>query len=104
MTTRPPPPSTPPQTKPIPFAVPELATLQRIRRLLASGGIRRTPSGEARIASFRVVEELIRVLIEFKRRLDAGQRVRLVEVERPSTPGRFAVVLEIVSADTPEGT
>lgn len=83
--------------------IPEFKTLRELRRVLGRGGLpaldKRTPEDSARIASFRAIEELCRVLGEYKRRVENGERCRLVEREHGSEPGRLHVefVIEVRS-------
>ena len=81
-----------------PLAAPEFTTLRDLRRALARGGLRspsqRTPEDHARIAAFRTLEELMRLLDEYRRCVEGGQRCRLVEREHPREPGRL--LLEVV--------
>ena len=84
-----------------PLAAPEFTTLRDLRRALARGGLRspsqRTPEDHARIAAFRTLEELLRLLEDYRRRVEGGQRCRLVEREHPHEPGRllFEFVIEV---------
>jgi hypothetical protein len=81
------------------FAIPELRLLQELRAALARGGMpqlaRRTPEDCARLGLFRLVEEALLFLGQFKRRIEGGERCRLVERERAREPGRFVVELVI---------
>jgi hypothetical protein len=85
------------------FAIPELRLLQELRAALARGGMsprdRRTPEDCARLALFRVEEEVLRLLGQFKRRIEGGERCRLVEKEHAQEPGRLVVELVIESMD-----
>ncbi|MFT3769637.1 MAG: hypothetical protein QM820_29730 [Minicystis sp.] len=79
--------------------MPELTTLRELRRAFARGGLppmdKRTAEDCARIASFRTLEELCRVLDEFRRRVESGERCRLVEREHAIEPGRLRVEIVI---------
>jgi len=81
------------------LAIPELKTLRELRRTLAYGGIpaadKRTPEDDARIAAFRAIEELLRLLDEYRRRVERGEHCRLVEREHPLEPGRLLLELAI---------
>jgi hypothetical protein len=86
-----------------PLALPEIQRMREVRRALAFGGLtpaaRRTPEDNARIASFRTLEELLPFLDEYRRRIESGQRCRLVEREHTREPGRLLVewVIEVQS-------
>lgn len=81
------------------MVVPERRTFQDLRRTLAQGGMppvhKRTPEDYARIAAFRTLEELLAVLEEYRRRVEAGQTCRLVEREHVRVPGKLLVELVI---------
>ncbi len=80
-------------------AIPGINVLRELRQTLARGGLppldKRTPEDCARIASFRTILALLRLLDEFTRRVEAGEYCRLVEVERDSQPGRLLVEIQI---------
>jgi hypothetical protein len=80
-------------------ALPELRSLRELRKALAYGGLPpahvRSPEDCARIGSFRVMEELLRVLDAYRRRVESGEACRLVEREHRREPGRFLVELVI---------
>ncbi len=82
-----------------PLAAPEFAMLRQLRGALARGGLpaRRTPEDHARIAAFRTVQELLVLLDEYRRRVECGDRCRLVEREHEHKPGRllFEVAIEV---------
>lgn len=92
----PPPPPRPPVRH---VAIPEIDTLRELRRALARGGLSavdmRTPEDCARIASLYVILDLLRLLDEFKRRVEGGERCRLVVVERNAEAGRLAIRIAI---------
>ena len=81
------------------LAMPELRALRELRRALARGGLpsmdRRTPEDHARIASFRAIEELLQLLDQYRRRVDGGERCRLVELEQAHAPGRLHLEIAI---------
>lgn len=81
------------------IAIPELKALRELRSALAFGGLpplaRRTPEDSARIAAFRAIEELLHVLNQYRRRIESGERCRLVEREHGREPGRLLVELVI---------
>jgi hypothetical protein len=87
------------------FAIPELRSLQTLRAALAIGGMppldKRTAEDSARLGLFRLVEEALIFLGQFKRRIEGGERCRLVERERAREPGRFVVELVIESTEGP---
>jgi hypothetical protein len=86
----------------IQLVIPELRTLRELRRSLARGGLpaasQRTPEDWARLAAHRSIAELCRIIDEYRRRVESGERVRLVEHELPTEPGRMRVelVIEVV--------
>ncbi len=91
----------PPHVPADPLAAPEFTTLRDLRRIFSKGGLpaERTPEAHARIASFCVLGELLRLLDEYRRRIRAGQRCRLVVREQPSEPGRL--LLDVVIEERP---
>ncbi len=84
------------------FEVPEDAALRALRRALArgrlAGGGRRTPEDDARNAAFRTLEELLALLDEMERRVERGERCRLVEREHPREGGRMVIEMVIEPA------
>ncbi len=80
-----------------PLAAPEFAVLRQLRGTLARGGLpaRRTPEDHARIAAFRTVAELLVLLDEYRRRVESGDRCRLVEREHDHKPGRLLIEVAI---------
>jgi hypothetical protein len=86
-----------PQMSADPLATPEFTTLRELRRAFSLGGLpaERSPEAHARIAAFCVVGELLRLLDEYRRRIRAGQRCRLVVREAPSEPGRLLLDVAI---------
>ncbi len=89
------------ETNPAPrtLAIPEMKTLRELRRALARGGLppiaKRGPEDFARIAAFRAVTALLGLLDDDRRRVERGERCRLVEHEHPILPGRLIVELVI---------
>jgi hypothetical protein len=83
----------------IQLVIPELRTLRELRRSLAHGGLpaidKRTPEDWARLAAHRSIAELCRILGEYRRRVESGEHVRLVERELPPEPGRMRIELLI---------
>jgi hypothetical protein len=81
------------------FSIPEMRALQALRAALAVGGMpaleKRTPEDEARIGLFRLTEEALYLMAQFKRRIEAGERCRLVEREHAREPGRLLFELAI---------
>ncbi len=77
------------------LAIPEIDTLRELRRAFARGGLPpRTPEDSVRLAAFRSLEGFLDLVDEFRRRIERGERSRLVEREHLTAPGRF--VIEIV--------
>jgi hypothetical protein len=85
------------------FSIPELRALQALRAALAVGGMpaldKRTPEDDARIGLFRLTEETLLLMAQFKRRIEAGERCRLVESEHAREPGRLVFELAIESME-----
>jgi len=81
------------------IAIPEIETLRKLRDVLARGRLRaeteRTPEDHARIATFELIAALMRVLDEFKRRVEGGERCRLVRVKCSHERGRLSIELAI---------
>jgi len=81
------------------MVIPEFETLRKLRDALARGGLRalgeRTPEDHARIAEFETIASLLRFLEEFKRRVEAGERCRLLQVKRRHDPGRLSIEIAI---------
>jgi hypothetical protein len=82
-----------------PLALPEIRALRELRRALSFGGLtpshRRSPEDCARIGAFRVLQELLHLLDQFRRRVEQGERVRLVEREHIRESGRLLIELVI---------
>jgi|HubBroStandDraft_6_1064221.scaffolds.fasta_scaffold153480_2 hypothetical protein len=82
-----------------PIAAPEFAMLRDVRRALVRGRLpprdARSPADQARIAAFRALEELLHVLDDYRRRVQCGERCRLVERDHGRTPGRLMFELSI---------
>jgi hypothetical protein len=80
-------------------AIPEIEAMRDLRRALARGGLSpidtRTPEGCARVAAFYVIIDLLRLLDEFKRRVEAGESCRLVHVKRSHESGRLQIEIAI---------
>ena len=89
-----------PPAKPLPvnpLAAPEFMTLRQVRAELAKGGMlaQRTPEDHARIAAFRTIEEFLRFVEEYRRRIPSGERCKLVERPHKSETGRVMLEFEI---------
>ena len=84
------------------IVIPERKTLRELRRTLARGGLppidKRTAEDSARIVAYRAVGELCRLLDEYQRRIESGERIRLVEQEQRPEVGRMHLdfVIEVV--------
>jgi hypothetical protein len=88
--------SVPPPASARRFSIPEHGLMSELRHMLAAGRMpARTPEDHARNASFRVIAALLLFLAEFKRRIERGDRIRIVEREHPSKPGRIVVEFTI---------
>lgn len=81
------------------LAIPELRALQDARYVLARGGKppagERTPEDCARISAFHTLSLLLRILLRFKRKIEDGERCRLVEREHAFEPERVVIELAI---------
>lgn len=84
-------------------ALPEIKTLRELRHIFARGGARtpdcRTPEDWARLASFEVVSGLVSMLEAYRRRVERGERCRLITQKHERPPTRFTV--EIVIEEQP---
>jgi hypothetical protein len=82
-----------------PIALPEIVRLREVRRAVAVGGITpvalRTPEDNARITTFRALAELLQLLDQYRRRVERGEKVRLVEREHVHEEGRMLVEFTI---------
>lgn len=80
-----------------PLEAPEFATLRSLRRALSRGGLpsHRTPADEARLAAFMTLQELLRILDEYRVRLRRGDSVRLRVLEQQSTAAHMRVEIVI---------
>ncbi|MFT3764713.1 MAG: hypothetical protein QM820_04230 [Minicystis sp.] len=85
------------------LTLPELRALRALRRDLARGGLpplsARTPEDHARIAAFRMLEELMSLLDQYRRRIESGERCRLAEREHGREAGRLLIELSIEPED-----
>lgn len=88
-----------------PLALPAFATLRALRRELSRGGMpaenERTAEDQARIALFVVVSDVLRVLEDFRARVQRGEAVRLRTRPIDNTEGRarFDVTIEPVTIE-----
>jgi hypothetical protein len=77
----------------------ELGTLRALRRTFARGGLppkeQRSPEEDVRIACFTVIADLLRVLEDFRVRVERGEAVRLAVREQMTAPGWMRVELAI---------
>lgn len=88
--------SVPPPPSARRFTIPEHGLMSELRHMLAAGKVpAQTPEDHARNASFRVLAALLLFLADFKRRVERGDRVRIVEREHPSQAGRIIVEFTI---------
>lgn len=83
---------------PDPIASPDFEGLRVLRKKFSRGGLPadRTPEDDARIAAYRTIADLLRVLSEFRDRLARGDAVRLVMPEQTNERGRmrFEITIE----------
>jgi hypothetical protein len=89
------------------LVVPEYRAMCELRTALSRGVLprwdRRAAHDWARLAAFHAIAELLRILDEFKRRIERGERCRLVHREKPQEPGRMQIeiVIEPIAAAPP---
>lgn len=80
-------------------AIPEMGTLRELRHALARGGMppvaTRTPEDHARLATFRVIQALLALFEEYRRRIERGERCGLVERQHPHEPDRLVIEIGI---------
>jgi hypothetical protein len=80
------------------FQMPAYSLLRELHDALGDGGARanahRAPTDRARLACYRVIGDLLRLLDDFRRSVERGERCRLVESEHPREDGRL--LLEFV--------
>lgn len=83
-----------------PLDAPLFSTLRRIHRALSRGGMRplsrRTPEDEVRIAAFRALQQLLRILDAFRKACVRGRPVHLVVNETGMSPRRVLMTIAIV--------
>jgi hypothetical protein len=83
------------------------AALRHVRLTLSAGGLtaaeRRTPEGSVRLATIHACREIEHIIDQLRRRIDAGERCRVVCTEKGRRLGLAIVHLEIVPvpAETP---
>lgn len=77
------------------FRIPEHDLLKRLRDMATIRGDGSTPEASARLAIYRVTAELLRLLLELKRRVERGERCRVVEVEQTTELGEFSLRFKI---------
>jgi uncharacterized membrane protein YccC len=79
--------------------IPELDTLRKLRDVLARGGFRaaaaRAPEDHARIALFETIAAVLRLLDQFKRRVESGEPCGLRWVRHDSIPDRIVIEIAI---------
>jgi hypothetical protein len=77
------------------FRIPEHELLKRLRDMAAIRGDGGTPEASARLAIYRATAEVLRLLLELKRRIERGERCRVVEVEQTSELGELSLKFKI---------
>ena len=81
----------------------QLRAMRELRQALSKGHVppleRRSPETQARLACFRIVKDLLSLLGAYGRRVERGERCRLVEREHPREKGRL--LLELVFEEVP---
>ena len=84
-------------------SIPELSLLRNMRGDLARGGLpplsKRGPEDHVRLAVYRTLLELLRLIDEYRRRVENGERCLLVE--REQRPERGRLVLEFAIVEEP---
>jgi hypothetical protein len=83
------------RTLPRTFHIPEHALLRRLREMVAIRGDGTTPEDSARAAASRLLTEFLRLAVELKRRVEAGERCRIVEVPQEPEPGAMQIKFRI---------
>jgi hypothetical protein len=83
------------RTLPRTFHIPEHALLRRLRDMVGIRGDGTTPEDSARVALSRLLTEFLRLVTELKRRVEAGERCRIVEVPQEQQPGAMQLKLRI---------
>lgn len=86
---------------PDPIAGEDFRTLRELRDAFALGGLpqqgERTATDEARIAAFFVLQELLHLLVQFRRAVEQGKLPRLVVSEHGRQLGRVVIEIRIES-------
>jgi hypothetical protein len=74
-------------------------TLRELRRELARGALpssdKRTAEESLQLSAFRVLQEWLRLVDDFRRRVESSERCRLVEREHRPEPGRLVIEIGI---------
>lgn len=83
------------------FHIPEYRTLRLLREMTGIHGDGSTPEDSARRATHAVICEVLRFMGELKRRIERGERCRVIEVERAIEAGMLSVKLKIVKEGMP---
>jgi hypothetical protein len=82
------------------FDVPAFRALRELLRDLGKGGLprfaARTPEEDARLCAYHALNELCHLLDQFRRRVERGERVRLVVTDEGRRLGCARIALEIV--------
>lgn len=87
-------------TPPPRLVIPELRALQELRALLARAStLPHTPEDSARVVAFHAIAALLRILDRFRKRVESGERCRLVREEREGGADRVVIELAIVRVD-----
>ncbi|APR82603.1 Hypothetical protein A7982_07952 [Minicystis rosea] len=85
------------------LTIPAVHELRELRIALARASLsaldaRASRTERARLASFRTIVVLLRVLEEFKRRVEAGEPCSLSAVDHTPAPGRYTLEFTIQAA------
>jgi hypothetical protein len=83
------------------FHIPELRTLRQLREMTGIHGDGSTPEDSARRATHLITCEVLRFLGELKRRIERGERCRVVEVERAFEAGMLSFKFKIMKEEAP---
>lgn len=87
-----------------PLASAPFQALRELLRTFARGGMpsraSRLPEEDARLVTYQTLNELVLLLEQFRRRVERGEPVRIVVIERGRQLGRAVVEISIVEEPT----
>lgn len=82
------------------FHIPEYRTLRHLRDMTGIHGDGSAPEDSARRATHVITSEVLRFLGELKRRIERGERCRVVQVEHAFGAGILSLKFKIVKEGT----